>query len=319
MSMQYDVFISYSRKDTRMADRICAAFDRSGITYFIDRKGLSAGVDFPEVLAEAIESSRFFLFLGSAHSYASKYALNEVAYAFDEKPKNTVIPYLIDDAPLPKNLKFLFGGLNMRNVREHSIDILVKDILDLKSDGEPVPVVEKRQKDGNGRKSFLHGAVEHIKDVNPLIIVFFVLQLVLFVLLSRDFFPLFLKGYASKPPHHTVWWSNVALTACCVFSFIGTLGILAGRKSCFYAVCVLDVMEFILIRVISHSIFVKSVTIGKPFTTATYETLRVLGGMMERPLCLLLFIALLLLHVALMRAVLQLKKNGRSAWSMMHD
>lgn len=31
---KYDVFISYSRKDTKIADIICEAFDKAGITYF---------------------------------------------------------------------------------------------------------------------------------------------------------------------------------------------------------------------------------------------------------------------------------------------
>ena len=31
--MKYDVFISYSRKDTPIADQICAAFDRAGISF----------------------------------------------------------------------------------------------------------------------------------------------------------------------------------------------------------------------------------------------------------------------------------------------
>lgn len=30
--MQHDVFISYSRKDTEVANRICKAFDEAGIT-----------------------------------------------------------------------------------------------------------------------------------------------------------------------------------------------------------------------------------------------------------------------------------------------
>ena len=314
--MHYDVFISYSRKDTRMADRICSAFDRNGITYFLDRKGISAGVEFPEVIAEAIDASTIFLFLGSAHSYASKYALNEVAYAFDEKPKNSVLPYLIDDAPLPKKLKFLFSGVNMRNVREHPVeDTLIKDVLELLHVDAPVPVNGRRRPAGKGLKASLAGFIGRIKETNPWISFLAVLQLAIFVLLYIDFFPLFLKGYASNPPHHTVWWCNVALTTCLVLSFMGTLGILAGNKKCFYAVCVLDVLEFILIDIISRSIFAKA----SHFVTATYENLRILGGWMERPLFLLLWLVLLMAHVALMRAVLQLKKNGRTAWSTMQN
>ena len=35
---KYDVFISYSRKDSAIADEIRKAFDQVGITYFIDRE-----------------------------------------------------------------------------------------------------------------------------------------------------------------------------------------------------------------------------------------------------------------------------------------
>ncbi|MBP3254388.1 MAG: toll/interleukin-1 receptor domain-containing protein [Bacteroidales bacterium] len=45
---KYDVFISYSRKDTAVADKICAAFDRNNISYFIDRQGIAGGAEFPE-------------------------------------------------------------------------------------------------------------------------------------------------------------------------------------------------------------------------------------------------------------------------------
>lgn len=49
-----DVFISYSRKDTPVADRICRALDSAGISYFIDRQGIGGGREFPELLAQAI-------------------------------------------------------------------------------------------------------------------------------------------------------------------------------------------------------------------------------------------------------------------------
>ena len=32
--MKYDVFISYSRKDTNIANRICQALDKANINYF---------------------------------------------------------------------------------------------------------------------------------------------------------------------------------------------------------------------------------------------------------------------------------------------
>lgn len=118
---KYDVFISYSRLDTKIADRICEAFDAAGITYFIDRQGLSAGMEFPKVLAEAIENSKLFLFLASQNSYKSKFTDSEITYAFNIKEKGNIIPYIIDGSTLPKHLQFVFSSINWR-VRKHNDD-----------------------------------------------------------------------------------------------------------------------------------------------------------------------------------------------------
>lgn len=130
--MTYDVFISYSRKDTAIADRVCAAFDAAGISYFIDRQGIAGGMEFPVVLAEAIENSRLFLFMASENSYQSKFTNNEVLYAFNEKPHNSLLPYIIDGSRMPPSLRFTFASINVRNITEHPIDpVLVDDVLRL--------------------------------------------------------------------------------------------------------------------------------------------------------------------------------------------
>ena len=130
--MEYDVFISYSRKDTIIADQICQAFDNAGISYFIDRQGIGGGMEFPVVLAEAIEESKIFLFVASENSYKSKFTNNEVLYAFNEKPHNTLIPYIIDGSKMPSALRFTFASINIRNIKDHPLEpTLVDDILNL--------------------------------------------------------------------------------------------------------------------------------------------------------------------------------------------
>ena len=52
--MTYDVFISYSRKDSEIAGKSHKALDEAGISCFIDLEGISGGADFPAVLSEAI-------------------------------------------------------------------------------------------------------------------------------------------------------------------------------------------------------------------------------------------------------------------------
>lgn len=126
---KYDVFISYSRKDTVVADKICAALDQQGITYFIDRKGIGGGMEFPAVIAEAIINSKIMLFLGSANSYNSKFTNSEITFAFNEKPLGSIIPYIIDDTPLPDALRFTFSSINIRTLDEHPIETtLMKDL-----------------------------------------------------------------------------------------------------------------------------------------------------------------------------------------------
>ena len=110
--MAYDVFISYSRKDT-----------------FIDRKGIGGGMEFPAVLADAIINSKIMLFLGSSNSYQSKFTNSEVTFAFNEKQPGSIIPYIIDGSSLPAALRFTFSSINIRTIQEHPIETtLMQDL-----------------------------------------------------------------------------------------------------------------------------------------------------------------------------------------------
>ena len=130
--MNHDVFISYSRKDSDVAKLICNAFDSAGISYFIDKQGISGGFEFPVVLAEAIIECKVVLFLASKNSYDSKFTNAELTFAFNEKPKNSVLPYIIDGSTMPPALRFVFSSINWRTIESHPIEpTLVDDILKL--------------------------------------------------------------------------------------------------------------------------------------------------------------------------------------------
>ena len=141
---KYDIFISYSRKDTAIADKICAALDDAGITYFIDRQGIGGGFEFPAVLAENIVNSRIFLLLASKNSYESKFTRSEIIFAFNKKPKNAILPYIIDNSTLPMDLELVFAGINWRNLTDHPIDpILVDDLLKMLGRKRDKKVIEE--------------------------------------------------------------------------------------------------------------------------------------------------------------------------------
>lgn len=110
--MKYDVFISYSRRDTKVAEAICSALSAAGISFFIDKEGIAAGANFPEVLARNIDSATVFLLVASDNAYKSKFTKAEILYAFNHKRSGCIIPYLIDDTPMPSDLEFLLGNMN---------------------------------------------------------------------------------------------------------------------------------------------------------------------------------------------------------------
>ena len=122
--MNYDVFISYSRKDTKTADAVCEALARAGLSCFIDREGIDGGANFPEVLASTIDNSGVFLLLASKNSYQSKFTQAEILHAFKHKRSGCIIPYLIDDSPMPTDLEFLLGNVNWVDSREHPVSEL---------------------------------------------------------------------------------------------------------------------------------------------------------------------------------------------------
>ena len=141
--MRYDVFISYSRKDAEIADQICEALKENNITYFIDTEDISGGEEFSPVLAENIGRCMLFLFLGSKNSYESKWTPKELHFALNHKDNIAIIPYLIDEEPLPERIEFGIADLNVRNINEHPIETtLIEDIKKAKEN-----ILQKEGKD----------------------------------------------------------------------------------------------------------------------------------------------------------------------------
>ncbi len=116
MEADYDVFISYSRKDSEMADKIYDALSKAGIKCFIDLEGISGGADFPNVLADAIMGSKVLLFVASKNSYVSEFTRKELTFAVNNKGSHFLFPVMIDDTRLPRDLEFLLSNINWRAI-----------------------------------------------------------------------------------------------------------------------------------------------------------------------------------------------------------
>ena len=127
--MGTDVFISYSRKDTEIATKLCKVLGNAGLSYFIDRKGISGGEHFVKTISKEIISCKIFIFIGSSNAYQSKWTMKEVTFAFQEKGGNNIIPMLTDESPLPIELRFLFTNVNVIQPSENNIKQTINALL----------------------------------------------------------------------------------------------------------------------------------------------------------------------------------------------
>ncbi len=109
--MAYDVFISYSRKDSAQANSLCKALDEAGISYWIDRNNIQGSASFAKEISQCIRHCKVVLFIASANSASSIWTTKEVVYALEYE--KTIVPYRIDhyDFRLNRELEFIFTNI----------------------------------------------------------------------------------------------------------------------------------------------------------------------------------------------------------------
>lgn len=129
--MKYDIFISYSRRDSDVAEAICSVLDRYSryynFSYFFDNTAIPGGQEYLDRISDAIDSSKVMLFLASKNSYRSKFCIKELLFA--DKRKINIHQYCIDDAVMPNNVELLLGTHQYRDARSCPIEFVVKEVL----------------------------------------------------------------------------------------------------------------------------------------------------------------------------------------------
>lgn len=123
--MQYDVFISYSRKDIAAAETLCRALDEAGVKYWIDRN-MHGSVNFLSEITRYIRNAKAVLFIASDNSAKSEWTQKEILYAL--KQKKTIIPYRLGKFHFEENeeLDFVFTNVQWIDSLEAVVDTLQK-------------------------------------------------------------------------------------------------------------------------------------------------------------------------------------------------
>lgn len=117
---QYDVFISYSRRDyvdeqenvlqDSPVKAILDCLDENNISYWFDKEGLYKGAEFVEVIADAIADSKMMVFVSSEHSNSSRYTAGEIFEAIENDL--LIIPLKTDHSQYNKKFKLLLNPLD---------------------------------------------------------------------------------------------------------------------------------------------------------------------------------------------------------------
>lgn len=138
MDQNFDVFISYSRKDYKdekghvipnnLMSRILKALEDAGISYWYDEEGIEYGDDFVEKILEHIESAPIFLYLSSKNANKSRFTSREVAFA--DELRKYIIPIKLDNSPYGDRIIFRIVDLPpiklFKNTEKSLNDIIAK-------------------------------------------------------------------------------------------------------------------------------------------------------------------------------------------------
>ena len=116
--MEYDIFISYSRKDFNEVKALYEMLKSriSNINIWFDLTGIESGDEFDEKIIAAIDNSKMLLFALSDNSNQSKWAKDEVMY--EKNTEKRIIPVLMKGACLKGWFLFKFGRIDCIDLQD---------------------------------------------------------------------------------------------------------------------------------------------------------------------------------------------------------
>ena len=108
--MKYDVFISYSSKDQKIAEGICGYLESNGYRCFVAYRDIPRGVIWAGAIADAIDESQMMVVVFSKDFNLSSQTNREIELAAENKIP--ILTYRITDAKFTGAKKYYLKNLN---------------------------------------------------------------------------------------------------------------------------------------------------------------------------------------------------------------
>ncbi len=135
-----EIFVSYSRKDIQMVNRVVAHLSARKIPLWIDRSGIAGGSQWRAQIVQAVRECPAFLLVVSQNSIASDNVRKEIDLA--EHYEKKIYPVFIEEVQLPPEWEYQLIGIQwvmLVGDIGQKLDELVTLLADYMS-SQPVPV-----------------------------------------------------------------------------------------------------------------------------------------------------------------------------------
>ena len=103
-----DIFISYSSKDEQLANNMCTAFEKEGLSCWIAPRNIQVGKEYGGEIIKGIEGCKVFFLCLSKSSNESQHVLREVERAVNRKLP--IIVYQHEETVLSKSLEYFLAS-----------------------------------------------------------------------------------------------------------------------------------------------------------------------------------------------------------------
>lgn len=108
--MKYDVFVSYSSRDQKIVEQLCAYLEQNNIRCFVAYRDIPTSVVWARAIVEAIEQSRMMLVVFSEHFNNSDQVDREIELASEER--KPILTLRISNEAFKGAKKFYLKNIN---------------------------------------------------------------------------------------------------------------------------------------------------------------------------------------------------------------
>lgn len=141
MSNKYDIFISHSKEDNKLAVALCHFLEERQFRCWMAPRDVQAGADYAKCIIEGIQSSSVMVVILSEYSNRSNHVRNEVERAFNHQV--AILPFRIRDVIPAQSLEYFLSSYHWLDAvdgqAENYFEDLHRHCMALLRSGEPLP------------------------------------------------------------------------------------------------------------------------------------------------------------------------------------